>query len=149
MRASLVRLAAASLLLAGTAAQASAQDRWHDDRRGWDEHRRDDRGGDRRDAERWRDRDIHHFREHDFDRWRAGRWYQGRHDGRAGWWWVVGGTWYYYPQPVYPYPDPYQPPVAAGPPPSPGAVYYYCDQPSGYYPYVPSCPSGWRMVPAG
>jgi len=25
--------------------------------------------------------------------------------------------------------------------------YYYCFEPSGYYPAVPDCPSGWRLVP--
>ena len=25
--------------------------------------------------------------------------------------------------------------------------YYYCYDPSGYYPAVPDCPSGWRLVP--
>jgi hypothetical protein len=147
MRAGLVRLAVASCLLAGIAAPTSAQDRWHDERRGWQEHRHEDRGVGHREIEQWRDRDVHRFRDHDVDRWRAGRWYHGRHDGRVGWW-IVGGVWYFYPQPVYPYPDPYRPPVVAGPPP-PAASYYYCDQPPAYYPYVPSCPSGWRTVPAG
>jgi hypothetical protein len=136
---------ALAVLVAGP---ASAQD-WrfhHDDGRhdGWRGH------------EAWRG-DIHRFREHDFERWRAGRWFHGRHDGRRGWWWIVGGVWYFYPAPVYPYPDPYQPPVvvAPGPPVSgppvaqPPAVYYYCDNPAGYYPYVPQCLTPWRMVPAG
>jgi len=26
--------------------------------------------------------------------------------------------------------------------------WYYCDNPKGYYPYVSSCSSGWRQVPA-
>jgi len=25
--------------------------------------------------------------------------------------------------------------------------YYYCYEPAGYYPAVPDCPSGWRLVP--
>ena len=25
--------------------------------------------------------------------------------------------------------------------------YYYCAEPAGYYPTVPDCPSGWRLVP--
>ena len=25
--------------------------------------------------------------------------------------------------------------------------YYYCNNPAGYYPAVPDCPSGWRLVP--
>jgi hypothetical protein len=72
---------------------------------------------------------------------------------------------------VYPYPDPYlppivvedspppavviqQPPSEAPPPPSSVAApqtpqnWYYCESAKGYYPYVPSCPAGWQMVPA-
>lgn len=26
-------------------------------------------------------------------------------------------------------------------------IWYYCDSPKGYYPYVHSCPSGWQKVP--
>jgi hypothetical protein len=112
----------------------------------------------------WADRDdfrwhghIERFHEHDWDMWRGGVWRHEYHDGRWGWWWTVGPTWYYYPQPVYPYPNPYEPPVAvivqpkpatpAPPPPQP-QNWYYCESARGYYPYVPSCPSGWRAVPA-
>ncbi|WP_448191605.1 hypothetical protein [Azospirillum sp. sgz301742] len=117
---------------------------------GWHEHRGEHRGDERRieehrREEHFRDRDIARFREHDLDRWRGGRWYHGHHDGRRGWWWIVGGVWYFYPVPVYPYPDPYLPPVA---PPPPQPSYYYCPSPPGYYPYVPECPTGWRAVPA-
>lgn len=95
----------------------------------------------------------------------------GWHSGRSGWWWVAGGAWYYYPQPVYPYPDPYRPPILIEqapvvvqiPAPVPVQVqpaepivaappvqqfWYYCDAAGGYYPYVASCPSGWKTVPA-
>jgi hypothetical protein len=92
----------------------------------------------------WHDNDIHRFHDHDFDRWRGGRWYHGWHGGQFGWWWTVGPVWYPYPQPVYPYPDPYVPPYAA-----PGApAWYYCPPAQGYYPYVPSCPVPWQIVPA-
>ena len=37
------------------------------------------------------------------------------------------------------------PPVGASG--SPGAVWYYCDNPRGYYPYVQSCHVAWRAVP--
>jgi hypothetical protein len=50
--------------------------------------------------------DIHRFHERDFDRWRGRHWVHERHEGRFGWWWVVGGMWYFYPTAVYPYPDP-------------------------------------------
>lgn len=111
--------------------------------------------------------DIHHPGGHDMGRWRGGHWYHGSHGGYAGWWWVVGPAWYFYPAPVYPYPDPYTPPVVvqqAPPtvviqqaPPAPPApttappapqAWYYCDAAKGYYPYVPACPSGWVQVPA-
>jgi hypothetical protein len=46
-----------------------------------------------------------------------------------------------------------QPPAAPAMPPaqvmaSPPVQYYYCESAKGYYPYVPSCPSGWTQVPA-
>jgi hypothetical protein len=113
----------------------------------------------------WEGHDIRRFHERDFHVWRGGNWHHGRHGGRLGWWWVVGGIWYFYPSPIYPYPDPYtppvtvieqqQPPVVVAPqtdvqvqPQQPAQVWYYCDAAKGYYPYVPSCPSGWRTVPA-
>jgi len=54
--------------------------------------------------------------------------------------WPIGS--YYYPRPIYPYPDPYVPPYATLPPPpvdGPPAFWYSCDNPRGYYPYVPRC----------
>jgi hypothetical protein len=117
-----------------------------DDRRGgWDRH--DDRPA-------WRG-DIRRFHDRDFDHWRGGHWVHERHDGRLGWWWVIPtlGLWYWYSQPVYPYPNPYTPPVVVVPQTTPGApppaqYWYYCDASKTYYPYVQSCPGGWRMVPA-
>ena len=117
--------------------------------------------------------DIRHFDRHDARHWRSGAWRHGWHSGRVGWWWVAGGMWYFYPQPVYPYPDPYRPPlvvvepapqppvVVQMPPPMPAApqgpieavqpatqFWYYCEPSRAYYPYVASCPSGWKTVPA-
>jgi hypothetical protein len=62
---------------------------------------------------------------------------------------------YYYPY-GYPYgPYPYAAPVASEvtviQPAAAAAApqfWYYCDNPSGYYPYIPSCPTAWRPVPA-
>jgi hypothetical protein len=52
-----------------------------------------------------------------------------------------------YPQPYpQPYPAPYPPPA---PVPPPQQLWYYCDNPPGYYPYVQSCPTQFRPVPAG
>ena len=114
------------------------------------------RGPERQRHEAWRG-DIHRFHEHDYDRWRGGRWYHGPHLGRSGWWWIVGGIWYFYPAPVYPYPNPYVPPVvvvpsapaAPAPEPAPQEQYwYYCPNPAGYYPYVAHCTTDWQKVPA-
>ena len=137
-------LVAGLALLLGASGSAWAQD-WHGHDRYEPEHRH---GGEPwHGGEHWRDRDIYRFHEHDLDLWRSGRWVHEHHDGRLGWWWITGGVWYFYPQPVYPFPDPYLPPMAS-PGPAPGAVYYYCQAPAGYYPYVSVCPSGWRTVPA-
>ena len=110
-----------------------------------DEHGRD--RGRHEQARPWQG-EIHRFHERDLGVWRGGRWHQGRHLGRSGWWWVVGPTWYFYPAPVYPYPDPYQPPLVAAPAPVTPEYWYYCNNPQGYYPYVPQCVSGWQRVPA-
>lgn len=106
----------------------------------------------RADDPRWHGGDMRRFGDRDEHVWRGGRWFHGDHDGRGGWWWIVGGAWYFYPEPVYPYPDPYVPPVAMPAPAPPAAsapsYWYYCPNPAGYYPYVPSCPTNWMQVPA-
>jgi len=116
--------------------------------------------------------DVHRFHRHDLEIWRGGLWHQDWHNGRYGWWWVVGSIWYFYERPVYPYPlvvsefaypevvvappppaVPPPPPVQAAPPAaaqSSGAttdVYYYCKKPKGYYPYVQKCTVDWKLVP--
>lgn len=116
-----------------------------------DEHGRHEGGRGERGHEEFRGwhGDIHSFHEHDLDLWRGGRWYRGNHEGRFGWWWLVAGAWYFYPTPVYPYPDPYQPPVAIVAAPEPAApphYYYYCNNPAGYYPYVARCLAPWQRV---
>ncbi|HUB94545.1 MAG TPA: hypothetical protein VL993_01420 [Stellaceae bacterium] len=74
------------------------------------------------------------------------------------WGWPYAYNPYPYPYPYY-YPAPpvvYAPPVAYVPPPAPAPTvvapqaqsWYFCDNPRGYYPYVGSCTSGWRQVPA-
>jgi hypothetical protein len=98
---------------------------------------------------------IERFHEHDWQVWRGGSWHHGSHAGRVGWWWVVGGIWYFYPAPIYPYPNPWEPPAfelvtppGSMPPPPPTQYWYYCESAKGYYPYVPTCPGGWKQVPA-
>lgn len=104
-----------------------------------------------------RHRDIRNFDRHDYAVWRSGRWHQARHGDRLGWWWIVAGAWYFYPEPVYPFPDPYTPPVVVvQPPPAntqttappPAQYWYFCSSSNSYYPYVSSCPEGWQSVPA-
>lgn len=135
MSARFLSLLAAAAVALGAAAPALADDHRHDERRFEERH---DRG--------WHDRDIHHFRDRDFARWQHGRWYRGRHDGRLGWWWIVGDGWYFYPRPIYPFPDPYVPPVVAGP--RVANAWYFCPPSQAYYPYVPTCPVPWQVVPA-
>ncbi len=103
------------------------------------------------------ERDIRHFETRHLPVWRSGAWHHGRYGGRLGWWWVVAGTWYFYPEPIYPYPDPYTPPyvvvqstpgTAAPAVPAPAQNWYYCEASKSYYPYVSSCPAGWKAVPA-
>jgi len=126
-----------------------------------------------REERRFEGREIHRFAERDLEIWRGGHWSHRRHDGRLGWWWVVGGLWYFYPERVVgPYPDPYtppvvvvnqQPPVVVAPqapmvaapqttppaqPQPPAQTWYYCESAKSYYPYIPSCPEGWKSVPA-
>jgi len=90
----------------------------------------------------------------------------GGHGGGWGWGWglglglgvglaadsLLGWPGYYYPYGPYAYPYPAYPttviqqvPVAV---PAAPASYYYCDNPKGYYPYVASCQTPWRPVPA-
>ena len=89
----------------------------------------------------------------------AQAWERGRGGWHNGIWWGpgvwVGPPYYGYPPAYAPYPPGYvysappttiiqQAPAAAAAP----AVWYYCDTPQGYYPYVPSCNVAWRQVPA-
>jgi hypothetical protein len=132
-----------------------------DEHRGGEGHRDGGfRGDGHRSGGEWRGGHIERFHEHDFDRWRGGHWQHGYHGSRYGWWWLAGGLWYFYPSPVYPYPDPYLPPLVEVPVPMPAPApampatpppaqyWYYCDSAGGYYPYVPTCQGGWRAVPA-
>ena len=96
--------------------------------------------------QRFRQRDVGRFTPHELGQWRGGQWRHERHDGRLGWWWALGNAWYFYPQPVYPYPGYVSPYVYA--PQVAGQYWYYCQNPPGYYPYVPTCYGPWQPVPA-
>jgi hypothetical protein len=96
--------------------------------------------------------------------WTHGAWRHSWFNGVFGWWWFSNNQWYLYAEPIYPYPgyfpgaieqpayaspddqEPNSEQAAAGPP---AAYYYYCANPSGYYPDLSECPSGWQVVPAG
>lgn len=91
--------------------------------------------------------------------WNHGHWHHGRYHGEYGWWWFVAGYWYWYQEPIFPYPDYIseevepdtddEEPADATPPAGlQGDVYYYCGDPSGYFPYVATCNLPWETVPA-
>ncbi len=101
-------------------------------------------------------RSFHEFSPYDLSIWRGGRWLHSWHGGVYGWWWFVDDGWYAYPEPIYPYPayvpgtegygPPPPPPGSAGP--APSQLWYHCDAPDGYYPYVKTCKGPWTPVPA-
>ena len=81
--------------------------------------------------------------------WVKGRWHHRWWHGRYGWWWYADGIWFWYGAPVYPYPTVvsdyyYEEPDYA----ETGPTWWYCYNPPGYYPYVPSCYTQWTPVPA-
>jgi hypothetical protein len=101
----------------------------------------------------------HGWRGHGF---RGGHGWRGHgHHGKHSWGGVgvsigVGSYWWPYWWPYrypYVYPYTYSPQIYVQPsqplsiqPPSSPPVWYYCDNPEGYYPYVQQCPGGWRTV---
>ncbi len=99
-------------------------------------------------------RDFHHFTPYERQTWSGGHWEHGWHDNHFAWWWTAGGGWYSFPVPIYPFPT-YVPPavVVQQPPPAstilpPSQFWYHCDNPQGYYPYVPVCNGPWREMSA-
>ena len=119
-------------------------------------------------------REIRLFNEYELGIWTTGLWLEGWYGGQYGWWWVSGGRRYFYDRPIYPYPpvvsdvwypqttiieqsppviiSPPPPQVVQAPPPAPmpqsSQTWYYCDSPAGYYPYVQTCMTPFRPVPA-
>jgi hypothetical protein len=58
---------------------------------------------------------------------------------------------YYYPPPVVYAPPPVvytSPPVVMQQGSAPSQFWYWCDNPQGYHPYVSTCTTAWRQVPA-
>ena len=91
--------------------------------------------------------------------WVRGRWHHGCRNRICGWWWFTGDYWYWYAAPMYPYPDYISPeeaepsdeetPTEATPPQDlSGDTFYYCADPSGYYPQIPICNVPWEAVSA-
>ena len=81
--------------------------------------------------------------------WQGGHWNHGWHNGRHGWWWgpAVGWGYYDYPYGAGYWPDyGYYGDYGYGQP-AAGQYWYYCSDPSGYYPYVPQCNVPWQPVP--
>jgi hypothetical protein len=106
--------------------------------------------------------------------WHQGRWVHDRHEGRLGWWWVVGPNWAYYQRPYFQQPQtvivqsapppqvimvqpqqqqapvmmapPQQPVMMQAPPQTP--VLYYCKATGTHYPETMSCPGGWTTMTA-
>jgi hypothetical protein len=99
----------------------------------------------------FRGRSISGLAGHDREIWRGGQWRHSWHNGHYGWWWFAGGGWYFYDEPIYPYPEyisDYDYDDYGDDAYGPGDVWYYCDAPQGYYPYVTQCMDPWQAVPA-
>ena len=89
--------------------------------------------------------------------WTRGRWIHDRHDGRLGWWWVIGSSWYFFERP-HTFDQPPQtvivqqpqPVVIQSPSPAPSVtpVLYYCKENGKHYPEITTCHSGWSLVSA-
>jgi len=98
----------------------------------------------------------------------ADRFHHGWHGYYGdGWWWAIPPALYLatVPQVVYPDIPPVviqqapppatvvvQPPVAGAPvagsaPAQASPTWYYCTSAKTYYPYVNTCPEGWKAVP--
>jgi hypothetical protein len=105
-------------------------------------------------------RNVRYFNDREWHDWRGGYWHNEYYDGRFGWWFDVGGVYYPYAAPIFPFPLVVAPlvyeDVPAEPPPPPGFVplpalpqaAYHCSDPSGFYPALQSCGSGWTVLVA-
>jgi hypothetical protein len=94
----------------------------------------------------------HGWRGHGFygKHWRGG---VGVTIGVGPYGWPYGWPYSYPYAYPYVYPYTYSPPIYVQPsqplsiqPPASPPVWYYCENPQGYYPYVEQCPGGWRTV---
>jgi hypothetical protein len=97
------------------------------------------------------DHNVAHFSAQDRAMWAHGQWRHTKHNGRNGWWWYTNGAWFFYDEPTYPYPDTVSDEYSfdddyADAPGQSGYVWYYCNNPPGYYPYIQSCRGPWQPV---
>ena len=88
---------------------------------------------------------FHHDGFHHHNQFRGTFFFGGVGGFYDPWWWGYPYA-YAYPYP-YPYPYAYPAPAAVPAAPAPN-VWYYCPPANGYYPYVPTCPVPWQLVPA-
>ena len=72
--------------------------------------------------------------------------------GHRGWHhWGYGSGIYFDVPPLWIAPEPYYvaPAPSIGVTPEPPALWYYCTDPPGYYPTVPTCHVPWTLYPQG
>lgn len=77
-------------------------------------------------------------------------WISPHYHGGFNSWWIVGAPWVFYPPYYSPPPVVVQqeaPIILPDLPPAPQS-WYFCESARTYYPYVQTCPEGWRSVPA-
>jgi len=88
----------------------------------------------------------------------GGHWEHGWHNGGYGWWWfaVPPAVYLWSLPPARPEPPPTTVIIESAPPATvaapaanaPAPSWYFCEASRSYYPYVATCPGGWRQVPA-
>jgi len=79
---------------------------------------------------------VHIASDHHVD----GHWFRGEHNGRYGWWWVVGRDWFAVDRPAQLAPELYTPPHRTK------GWWYLCPDNLAYYPFVTSCMADWMRV---
>lgn len=121
-----------------------------EERRAFEKRRAFEEGRAFEERRAFHEREVRRFGDEDLSLWRGGRWYHGWRGDRFGWWWGTGGAWYFYDQPVYPFPPEVSEYIYEEPAPAVAPVqywyWYWCDNPAGYYPYVPTCTVPFRAV---
>jgi hypothetical protein len=96
----------------------------------------------------------HNLHNNDYNNWQTGRWEKTHHDGKLGWWWILGSSWYLFEQPAYPYPviNPiYVSPIVTEPElnvqiQNIAKSRYYCSTTGQYYPESNICSVPWKKI---